>query len=637
MALSINYADPSMAAQAQGQQVGQDWQGPDQMLGGLNLVKALSSPQTAAVIKQLGYTGPLTEGGVGGGDAGASPTTISPQFEQWMNQKGYSINVGAFKGQDAPVNIVDKGGQTLASGGLHSDAAGELRTVGMVAAAAAGGYAAFGGGLGGAASAAGGAGATAGAGAPTLDSVLASGIGVGGDAGVVGGGLAGVNASEAAAIAAGGGGGVGTLGGASGGVGGLGTAIPGGADLAPIASTPIADIGGASSLAGTVAGGSSGLLTQIGKILPTAGASLLAGAITAPKPADTSALSAAATSEASIAQQQMDLAKQQYADQKAITDQYSPLYQQMIQQQIDAANTSTARSQSQWDQYQKYFAPVEQQYATQAQNWASPAREQQQASLAGQAVQSQYDRARSQTTQALQQSGADPSTIAALEAAGSLDAAKAAAGASDASRRQVEQQGMDYLGQSANLGRNLPITGNATAGLAGTQQQQAAGNVTALSGLTAAPASTSNSLLSSAANTTASSGNLFNTVAQLNQQSNQQQSNAMLGALAGGLQLYGMYGSSKKTKHVGGSLAGKEASDAVEASPSMHWTYKPDAGDDKRRVGPMAEDLHDVAPEASDGKRIDAISLAGLHHAAIGDHAKRLKRLERKASLAGRS
>jgi hypothetical protein len=40
-----------------------------------------------------------------------------------------------------------------------------------------------------------------------------------------------------------------------------------------------------------------------------------------------------------------------------------------------------------------------------------------------------------------------------------------------------------------------------------------------------------------------------------------------------------------------------------------------------------------VAPEVSDGETVDGISMLGLHHASLGDHNKRIARLERAASL----
>jgi hypothetical protein len=107
----------------------------------------------------------------------------------------------------------------------------------------------------------------------------------------------------------------------------------------------------------------------------------------------------------------------------------------------------------------------------------------------------------------------------------------------------------------------------------------------------------------------------------------------MIGDLFGaGLQAYGMYTSSKKTKHVGGKVDGLAAAKAVEKSPAKRWSYKDGQGDGstKQRMGPMAEDLKREAPQVSNGKQVDGIAQLGLHHAAIGGLSKRLERIEKK-------
>ena len=46
------------------------------------------------------------------------------------------------------------------------------------------------------------------------------------------------------------------------------------------------------------------------------------------------------------------------------------------------------------------------------------------------------------------------------------------------------------------------------------------------------------------------------------------------------------------------------------------------------------QSLADVAPEVSDGHQVDGIAMLGLHHAAIGGHAARLRSIEKRLSLA---
>ena len=55
-------------------------------------------------------------------------------------------------------------------------------------------------------------------------------------------------------------------------------------------------------------------------------------------------------------------------------------------------------------------------------------------------------------------------------------------------------------------------------------------------------------------------------------------------------------------------------------------------GSRAQRMGPMAEDLKREAPGVSDGKTVDPISQLGLHHAAIGNLNKRIRKLEKQAA-----
>jgi hypothetical protein len=366
----------------------------------------------------------------------------------------------------------------------------------------------------------------------------------------------------------------------------------------------------------------------------------------------TAAAGTAADRQAAIAGRAQDLAETQYADQRAITAEYSPLYRQMIQQQIDASNTSTQRSNDAWADYNSTWRPVEQRLASDALAFASPGRQQQAAERASGDVATQFDQARAETTRSLQQSGADPSTIAALTSAGRLEEAKAKGGAADTARRATETQGMALLDNAARFGRNMPSTGLAAATLAGQQGQQGLSTVGGLQSLTAAPGAAAAPLLNTAIGANGSAGGLFLNSGQLGLNSGIAQSNALIGGMGAGLQVFGMSGggtgtsgawngtnfsSSKKLKDIGGEIDGDEALDMAERSPSLAWAYKPGAGDGntKHRMGPTAESLRDATGGVvSDGETVDGIAMLGLHHAAHGAASKRLKRIEKKLGLA---
>jgi hypothetical protein len=354
-----------------------------------------------------------------------------------------------------------------------------------------------------------------------------------------------------------------------------------------------------------------------------------------PAQADTSGINAAAVSNSAIAGRQQDLAEKQYADSKSILDQYLPIYKQQLQQSIDAQKTATDQSQSQWDSYTKNFQPVETQLAQKSLDYSNPARAEAEAARAAGDTTAQFDQARADTTTQLSAAGASPEKIAALEAAGRLNEAKAVGGAESGARRDTESKAMAYLDNAARFGRNMPSTGIASAQLANQDGSRAANTIGNIQSSVAAPAAAAAPLFQNAVTANNSAGNLFNAQAGLQQTASTAQYNANIGNAMAAAQMYASYGSSKKLKNRKGKTDGRKASDAIEASPSEKWSYKAGLGDGntKDRTGPMAEDLAKVAPEVSDGETVDGISMLGLHHASLGDHNKRIARLERAASL----
>lgn len=370
--------------------------------------------------------------------------------------------------------------------------------------------------------------------------------------------------------------------------------------------------------------------------------------VDAPKPDPNIGKAAEANSE--IAGRMQDLAERQYTDQKALLDQYSPLLKDLIGKSVTAQDKATQQSDSAWADYTATWRPVEQKLAADSLAYASPERQAQEAQRAASGVAQTFDQARADTRQALQSAGADATTIASLEAAGRLEEAKAKAGASDNARRDVEKAGLAYVDNAARFGRNMTSTGIATAQLAGQSGGQAQGGYGALSAATATPANSAGGLYSGAVGANSAAGNLYLGQYRAQADAAAQQNGIfgdVLGAGAGllgmstnaaGASGLGMFGiSSEKAKKVGKKVDGRKASDAVERTPSKEWSYKPGLGDGntKPRMGPMAEGLRDATGGVvSDGKMVDFIAMSGMHHAAIGDNSKRLRRIEKQLGLA---
>lgn len=352
-------------------------------------------------------------------------------------------------------------------------------------------------------------------------------------------------------------------------------------------------------------------------------------------PAPDPGLSQAAQQNAAISGRMADLAESQYADQKALLAEYGPMLKEMLASTLSDQQTSRDRADAQWQSYNDTWKPLEDSFAKKAAEFDTPERRDAAAEAAAAEVGSKFDTMRTSAARDMAASGLDASAIATLGAASNIEEAKAKAGASNKARTDTEMAGLGLLEAGARFGRNMPTTGLAASQLAGQQGSQAQGGYQGLVSATSAPGAAAANLYSGAVGANQSAGNLF--TQNFNAQNSAMNSqNALFGdLLGGGLRAYGMglFGSSKKTKRMGGKV--KDGLDAVSKSPAKKWRYKPGEGDgnEKPRMGPTAESLSKVAPEVSDGKMVDGIALAGLHHAALGDVAKRLARIEKKVGL----
>jgi hypothetical protein len=579
---------------------------------------------------------------------------VDPQaFKAWMDQNGYSMREESAGGGKVTRWMEDKDGNyVIQPQTMGSDKNwGRDFILGSLALYGAG--TALSGAIGGAGGAtAGSTGAGAGGGAAAGGGGLEAAIAASADGGALaasGSGVSGASAAGAGTIA----GGSGLSAGGSAGLGGTGAGLSTAGTAAGGTATGLGStgLGAAGTTAGTTGGGAMAGMTASDWINL---GGLVYSVANRPDPVDTSGLEREAARAGNIADRQQTLAERQYADQLAIFNEFKPMLMQQIQGSLQDQSLSRQRSNQQWDDYMSTWRPAEQALAERSLNWATPGRMQAAADEASSAVAGQYDAQRSQATEDMIRAGLDPSSIAALTASGRALEAKDRAGAATSARRTVESQGMAYLDNAARFGRNMPSTGLAAAGLAGQQGQQVQSNYSGLVNASAAPATAASPLFSSAVNSGSSAGGLYRNIAGMQADSQQQQRDWDMGTLAGlnqwagqggaartGNSFGGWFTSSKKTKRVGARV--RNSLQDVEDAKVMRWRYKEGEGDGntKPRMGPMAEDLKRVAPEVSDGKRVDGVSLLGLHHAAIGEASSKLKKqakkiaaLERKMSLA---
>jgi hypothetical protein len=338
----------------------------------------------------------------------------------------------------------------------------------------------------------------------------------------------------------------------------------------------------------------------------------------APSPPDTSAQTAL---QGQITNRQLDMADRAYKDQKALTDQFLPLFQQQAQMSVDQQGKTNQRADQQWQNYVDNFQPMEAQFAKTAAEYNTPGRQQQAAEQAQAGVAGAFDRAAAQRADQLQGAGIMPGSgrSLTLSNAAGIEEAKALATAGNDARRQTEATGLSLQNTAIGIGRGQVAGGLQAADLALRQGSSAQGSAGGAVQLAGSPYGTSAQLLGGASSSNMGAVDILNS-GYRNSLSQYGANTGFIGDIFGAAgKVFGM-SSSKTLKHVKGKSNAKLSLAAIKASPSHDWAYKPGMGDGstKPRQGPIAEDLHKVAPHVSNGKGIDPISMLGLHHSGIG-------------------
>jgi hypothetical protein len=188
----------------------------------------------------------------------------------------------------------------------------------------------------------------------------------------------------------------------------------------------------------------------------------MGGKGSAPAPPDYSALAQSSADAAKIQAQtskdQLDWAKQQYADQAPQTKAFmQSMVDQQKQDQGIAAQNQTNAQQAQ-DFYKGTFQPIEKQFAGQATGYNDPARAAERSAAAQADVAHAFQGQRDAALQNLEGFGIDPSQTryGALDLGTRISQAAATAGAATTSRQQSEATGLALEGEAINIGRGYP-------------------------------------------------------------------------------------------------------------------------------------------------------------------------------------
>ena len=167
---------------------------------------------------------------------------------------------------------------------------------------------------------------------------------------------------------------------------------------------------------------------------------------------------------AQAAQQAYNLGEQQLQWAKDVWNQEQPLITEAEQQQIAISKEQqqimqqqAAESQAQWDMYQQYFAPLQEQVATQAQDWAAP---QAMALATGQAQSNVAENVASginTAKESLMNYGVNPNApeFAGLMIGANTVGAAAEAGAGTMAAQNLRNQQVQLEQSAAGLGTNI--------------------------------------------------------------------------------------------------------------------------------------------------------------------------------------
>lgn len=181
----------------------------------------------------------------------------------------------------------------------------------------------------------------------------------------------------------------------------------------------------------------------------------MGGSSSAPEPPDYSGIAKASEKSADlaykIATRQQDWAEKTYADNKATGD-------LVIQKALGALDRQEADSARARERYQSLFEPLEEQLAFDAQDYASPERQEHEAGKAEADVAAQFKSARDTAQQRLEAFGVDPSQTrqGALDLGTRVAEAAAQASAGNQARTQTENIGRQLRSEAINVGRGYP-------------------------------------------------------------------------------------------------------------------------------------------------------------------------------------
>ncbi len=352
---------------------------------------------------------------------------------------------------------------------------------------------------------------------------------------------------------------------------------------------------------------------------------------------DTSGMNQAALQQAQMSKEQLDFAKQIYADSapdRAATNQRA---MEISAAQLDSMRNADANARDLQAYNKETFRPLEQGIVRDAQNFDTEAERERLAGLAKGEVSLAGASARDMGERALTRSGVNPNDGAygAMESNANTQIALGQSAAANKARSDALTLGRAMKMDAASLGRNLPSQQATQAGLALNAGNSSAANAAVPGQVTAGGAALMNTGYAGAQAGLSNAANTYGNIARINASAGDD--SAMWGAagnIAGqALSAYAL--SDKKEKTDRQPVKGEVALSAARRLPVETWKYKKGSvADDggKTHAGPMAQKVRDVLGEAvaPGGKMVDVNSMTAMTLAAVKALDKKVTQLEKR-------
>lgn len=355
-------------------------------------------------------------------------------------------------------------------------------------------------------------------------------------------------------------------------------------------------------------------------------------------PAPDPQIGQAALANAQTGQDWLAFAKDAYGTQVQRQQPIDALTQQVTQQQLGAATEQQGWSEQAHDRYVNQYEPAQDSYLNTAENWDSPAKEQEAAGAAKADV----------ATNAANQMGANDRTMSAMgvnpasgrwagvNRATDLSTAINEAGAETGARNTVKQQGLALQANAINMGNGLPMQATTSTGLGLNAGTSAENGMLGANGQMLQASGIMNSGFQGQMQGYANEGNMlqnqYNSQLQAYEFQQQQQAQQSASMMSGIGSILGMFMSSKKFKT--GRKIATGSVEKIKQMPVQTYKYKTGIADGgaQQHIGPMAEDFQ-KATGTGNGQTISAQDAIGLTMGAVQELAGKVDHIHKAIGL----